>query len=311
MKISVLIATRNRLSDLRFVLNRYRTQTYKNFEIVIIDNGSTDGTKEALPLEFPEVKYFWLPENFDIRALNIALNFSDGEIIWRCDSDSYPDNDDCFERIISIFEKHESIDFVATELIELSRGGVPIQWYPLEVDKLNTPDDGYKSNVFLGGGTAIRRRVFDKIGGFWEFGFEESDFAFRAIIEGFNIRYFPNIKTLHIGSISDRNREDRWIQMSKQYVRLQSKFFPLPIAIYRTLVAIVFQMLEGILKLFSPLAWLECLFSMCAASFRAFRKERCIIPREKLYDITLGRGFFTNYINYWKYVIKNKSTHRK
>ncbi|MGB9912616.1 MAG: glycosyltransferase family 2 protein, partial [Candidatus Kapaibacteriota bacterium] len=219
MKISVVIATRNRKDDLIRTLQAYRNQNYPDKEIIVVDNCSTDGTKETIPSLFPDVKYYWLPENFDIRSIILGVHWSSGDIIWRCDSDSFPESNDAFERVVEIFTKYPEIDIIATEDVEVRRGYQVWEWYPLKIDRNNIPDTGFVSNGFCGTGAAIRRKVFDKIGGFDGFGYEEYDFSARAIVAGFNIRYFPNIRTLHFASTTERDVAYRWLCTCEQFVR--------------------------------------------------------------------------------------------
>ena len=187
MKISVVIITRNREEDVRRSLEGYLRQTYQNKEIIVIDNASTDGTRAMMKNEYPNIQYMWLPDNFDIRTINIGVELSTGDVIWRTDSDSYPESEFAFEQAVEIFKNNPNIDIIATEDIEVRKNHQPWDWYPLPIDKNNIPSDGFKANFFPGTGAAIKRKVFDKIGGFWEFGFEELDFCTRAIVAGFNV----------------------------------------------------------------------------------------------------------------------------
>ena len=191
MKISVVIAANNRKNDLETVLPGFLSQSFRNFEIIVVDNGSTDGTDTMIKERFPEVKYIFLPDNFDIRSINIGVNAASGDIIWRTDSDSHPASVDEFQKVVDIFTSFPEIDIIATAEIQVHNDNKIWDWYPLEHDLDNVPKYGYLSNTFVGTGAAIRRRVFDKIGGFWGFGFEELDFSTRAIAAGFHIRYFP------------------------------------------------------------------------------------------------------------------------
>jgi len=288
MKVSVIIVTRDRKDDMRVTLDAYKKQTYENKEIIVIDNESTDGTREMMAEEYPEIKYLWLPDNFDIRAINLGIEMSDGDIIWRTDSDSNPESDDAFEKTVKIFEENPDIHVIATEDIEVRRGMEPWDWYPINVDKTNVPSDGFKSHCFPGTGAAIRRSVYDKIGGFWGFGFEEMDFCTRAIAADFNVRYFPNIRTLHYASPNDRNSPNRWVLISKQYIRYHWRYFPFWIALGRTTQIYIFQMIQGALQRLPISALIEGAFGMLEVAFSTYRNERDVVPEDKIEDITLG-----------------------
>lgn len=57
-KTSVIIPTFNRKSELRECLNSIYKQDYAIFEVLIFDNGSTDGTKEMIRNKYPNVRLF-------------------------------------------------------------------------------------------------------------------------------------------------------------------------------------------------------------------------------------------------------------
>lgn len=311
MKISVIIVTRNRIEDLRNTLISYMGQTYEDKEIIVVDNGSDDGTIEMMRDEFPLIDYTWLPDNFDIRSLNIAVHRSKGDILWRTDDDSYPESPDAFKQICEIFQKHPDIDIVCSEDIEVRDNNKIWEWYPLEVDKVNIPEKGYQSNIFPGTGAGIRRKVFDKVGGFWEFGFEELDFCTRAILAGFNIRYFPNIRTLHFASRSNRIADDRWVKINKQLIRYQWKFMPFSKAFGRSIVFFITATIEAIYKKIRPASYFEGIFGMLSVAFMAYRNERTVVPQSLMYDVTLGKSAFRSQFLFYKSVITRKLFKKK
>ncbi len=306
MKISVVIITHNRIEDLKRTIPAFLSQTYENKEIILVDNASKDGTSEWIKKEFPDVKYMWLPDNFDIRAINIGIELSDGDVIWRTDDDSYPEDTNTFQQIVDIFHKNDDVHVIATEDVEVRQNYRVWDWYPLEVDKTNVPDNGFPSNVFPGTGAAIRRKVYDEIGGFWEFGFEELDFCTRAIVAGYNVRYFPNIRTLHWASPGGRQSGPRWVKVSKQFIRYQWKYFPFMMALSRFIQIYFFQLTVAVLQRIPFTAFMEGAFGMIATMFGTYRDERVVVPKDKIKDITLGVSIGKNQRQYFVDVIKKK-----
>lgn len=306
MKISVIIVTHNRKEELKNTIQAFLNQKYENKEIIVIDNCSQDGTKEEIPILYPNIAYYWLPENFDIRSFNIGLQYATGEIIWRTDDDSYPHQTDTFDRIIEILSKYPEIDIIALEQLLANRNNKPWEWYPYKIDKTNVPPDGYKSNYFCGCGAVIRRKVFDTIGGFWEFGFEELDFCTRAIMAGFNIRYYPNLAFLHFATPVARQNADRWIQLSKQYIRYNWRYFPLIRAFGRSILLFIFQSMVALSSRVGIKAYFEGILSMKAVSLHTIRKERNPVPKDKIKDITLGTSLFKSQMKYFKNAIQNR-----
>jgi glycosyltransferase involved in cell wall biosynthesis len=85
---SVIIPTYNRSSILRKTINSVLIQTFKNFEVIIIDDGSTDNTKELVEsIEDPRVKYIYQTNKERSAARNNGIRNSNGQYICFLDSD--------------------------------------------------------------------------------------------------------------------------------------------------------------------------------------------------------------------------------
>ncbi len=87
MKISVIIPTYNRKHTLQRAIDSVLAQTFKPYEIIIVDDGSKDGTKEWLLLNYPSVQYIHQPNNGVSSARNKGIQISQGSWIALLDSD--------------------------------------------------------------------------------------------------------------------------------------------------------------------------------------------------------------------------------
>ena len=87
MKISVIIPTYNRKHTLQRAIDSVLAQTFKPFEIIIVDDGSKDGTKEWLLQNYPSVQYIHQPNNGVSSARNKGIQVSQGSWIALLDSD--------------------------------------------------------------------------------------------------------------------------------------------------------------------------------------------------------------------------------
>jgi GT2 family glycosyltransferase len=305
MKISVIIATKNRKVDLKNTIIAFKNQTYENKEIIVIDNASDDGTKEMMRQDFPEIQYMWLPDNIDILAQNIGISISNGDIIWRTDDDSYPEDVQAFEKVVQIFQNNSEIDIIATEDIEVRSGNLVYQWYPLPIDKNNIPDEGFVSNRFHGTGAAIKKEVFSKVGGFWEFGHEELEFSTQAIKAGFNIRYFPNIRVLHFSIPGGRNYSIRWLKLTNQLVRYYFKHFPLSSALIRSYMYVLFDFSTALFRGVKISALIENFFRVHATAIHTYREEYSPMDKETIEKVTLGISAFSEIKNFTAHILKS------
>lgn len=87
MKISVIIPTYNRKHTLQRAIDSVLVQTFKPFEIIIVDDGSEDGTREWLLQNYPSVQYIHQPNNGVSSARNKGIQISQGSWIALLDSD--------------------------------------------------------------------------------------------------------------------------------------------------------------------------------------------------------------------------------
>jgi len=91
--ISVCIPTYNREHFLKETLDSVFAQTYKDFEVVIVDDGSTDGTKRMIEKNGYNVHYYWQKNAGDANARNKLIELANGKYNSFLDSDDllYPD----------------------------------------------------------------------------------------------------------------------------------------------------------------------------------------------------------------------------
>jgi len=103
MKFTVLTATFNRVATLPAVFDSLRAQTFRDFEWMIVDDGSTDGTRELVAgwtSWFP-IRYIWKPRGGKHRALNLGVTQAQGEFIFIVDSD-----DRCLPHTLARWDFH-------------------------------------------------------------------------------------------------------------------------------------------------------------------------------------------------------------
>ena len=87
-KVSVIVPTYNRADRLERALNSIVSQTCQDFELIVVDDGSTDKTYQLMK-SFPKAQYFYIKKNSGVsKARNVGLAFAKGELICFLDSDN-------------------------------------------------------------------------------------------------------------------------------------------------------------------------------------------------------------------------------
>ncbi len=85
---SVVIPTYNRAGFILKTIQSVLAQTYQNFEIIIVDDGSTDNTEEVIkPFLSSKIKYFKIPNSERAAARNYGMKRTSGDYITFLDSD--------------------------------------------------------------------------------------------------------------------------------------------------------------------------------------------------------------------------------
>jgi len=304
MKISVIIVVYNRKDIIEKAINSYLQQSYPNIEIIVIDNASSDGSDEIIKKYEDKITSIKNEKNIYMQAFDQGLALSCGDIIWRTDDDAVLPDNDFFARLISKFHENENIDLLACEVIEMTTGKL-IQFHRFPYEK-SMASKGIKTFCFSGAAVAIKKKVFDNIGTFWGFGFEEKEFATRAIISGFNLYYFPDLIVEHYGKGIKNANPERWKVMTRQHIRYHIKYFPLFFAFRRTLIISFFHILYAILNRFKIGDILSGIKLIFQTIITTYKQERIVVKSRDIYKITLGESLFSSYFCIYKNGIINR-----
>ncbi len=109
-EVSIIIPAFNRKNELRKCLESIYRQDYQNFEILIIDNGSTDGTREMILGQYPRVRLFSNRKNlYACKTRNFGISQCVGPYVWFLDSDVIIVKADCLSTMMKLIKTDETI----------------------------------------------------------------------------------------------------------------------------------------------------------------------------------------------------------
>jgi len=212
-KVSVIVPTYNRKSLLPETLDSILGQTYDNYEIVIVDDGSSDGTKEVIDkyieLNPDKIKYYYRNNGGCAAALNLGLDRVTGNYICVLgDDDIYEPGK--LEIQAMILDKNPGIDFVYSDSYIFNgdeRDRLLLTRVPRKTDNL-AYDHFFNTNLFIPA-MLFRKEIFSKLRFDESLRFnEDSDLTIRVAL---NYRgYYSNCPSLRIRKHRSQKSKNRW-----------------------------------------------------------------------------------------------------
>jgi GT2 family glycosyltransferase len=201
---TIAISTRNRRDELRRALRSALAQQ-PGFDVLVIDDGSTDGTAEMVRSEFPGVRFERADESLGyIAQRNRAARLSSADVVVSIDDDAVFSENDLVARTLAEFSDAR-IGAVAIPFVNVNTSADVLQ---------RAPDDArcWITGSFTGTAYAVRRELFLDLGGFREVLVhqgEEGDFCIRMLDAGYFVRLGSSAPILHYESPRrDRRRMD-------------------------------------------------------------------------------------------------------
>ena len=129
MKVSIIIPTYNDEKTIAETLDSVVSQTYDDYEVIIVDDGSTDNTSEVVKdyinkLESKEKIKYIFQENMDqLNAIINGLKYVSGEYIFILHSDDLIFDEKSIENCVRYMELHPDVDSIISDLTIINESG--------------------------------------------------------------------------------------------------------------------------------------------------------------------------------------------
>ena len=209
--ISVVILNFNGKRYLEACLTSVLSQTFKDFEVIVVDNGSSDGSAEYLETHFPLVNVVKNKKNLGFaEGTNTGIRQARGEYILTLNNDTQMYNRflECLEQVM---KSDKSVGMCAPKMLfydgRINSAGICLSRSGAAWDRgMSEPDTGQydsQEEVFgpCAGAALYRKEMLDEIGLFDEDFFlymEDVDLAFRGRLAGWKCIYVPDAKVHHV-----------------------------------------------------------------------------------------------------------------
>ena len=224
MEVSVIIPNFNGIAFLDTVLNSLEGQSMNDFEVILVDNGSTDGSCSFAAANYPWVHILELSDNFGFcRAVNEGIRASKAPYVLLLNNDTEV-TENFVEEMLDAIKRHRNA---------FSCGARMVQYH--DRDRLDDAGNYYcalgwsfargrgrdihafekEEKIFAAcaGAAIYRKKILDQIGLFDEEHFaylEDVDIGYRARIYGYENWYAPEAVVYHVGSGTSGSRYNQF-----------------------------------------------------------------------------------------------------
>lgn len=250
MDVSIILVSYNTKDILRTALEKVYRHTHKlDFEVIVVDNASHDGSADMVAAEFPQVQLIRHDKNAGFAAgNNLGIQIARGRHILLLNSDAYVFQDSVLDSF-RYMEAHPDVGIMGAQLMcedgspQPSSRPFPSPWQKLRVlsgvesrhpsyetyyNYYNGSEDGSPEPRITGWvpGTyfMIRREVLEKIGGLDErffMYFEEVDYCLRATKAGWKVVFNPQVSIIHLGGQSSLATDKEVSRTGRQLVDIR------------------------------------------------------------------------------------------
>ena len=213
-RVAVVVITHQRREELLLALDRL-VSLPEQPHVVVVDNGSTDGTADAVRRQFPQVELVASPENLGAVGRNIGVARLTTPYVAFCDDDTWWEPGS-LRAAADVLDAHPRLAVVTARIVVEPSGTED----PIVAELRDSPVHGASwlpgpaLGSFLAGASVVRRDAFAEVGGFSErlwLGGEEELMAGDLAATGWELCYLPQLTVHHRASQvreSHRRRRD-------------------------------------------------------------------------------------------------------
>lgn len=250
MDVSVIIVNWNTKKHLRVCLESLYSQTEGiEFEVIVVDNGSDDGSTEIVKNEFPEVVLIPNSENKGYAAANNqGIAIAKGRHILLLNSDTLV-LDNVVDKVVKFADKHDKVAVVGCRILNPDKSLQPSCFmFPSILNLFLSsfylyhlfPNNKFfgrerlswwdwrecrEVDVVAGCFMLVKREAIEQVGMMddcYFMYFEESDWCYRFKKAGWKILFTPGAEIIHLGGASTRQASS---EMLLQYTKSMLLFF--------------------------------------------------------------------------------------
>lgn len=301
IEISVIIPNWNGIDFLPYCLNSLRDQTFKEFEIIVVDNGSTDGSADFISRNYSNIKLVKFKKNRGFsKAVNEGIRVAKGKYLLLLNNDVEADPE-LIKNLHSVvlnkganFCACRMMNFYNRDIIDGAGDGYTregkafrIGWGEKSGNKFNKVKGVFGA---CAGASFYKRELFEEVGLFDVDFFayqEDTDWNFRANLMGFKCLYIPNAVVFHVGSSTTGSLINNFTVFYnvRNMINVIIKNMPTPLLL-KSLPRILWGQIKTFVRMCFiegyPMAYSKGIFSAVRLLHKTLRKRREIQRNKKI-----------------------------
>tara|TARA_Y100000590_G_scaffold348924_1_gene400187 strand:- start:789 stop:1787 length:999 start_codon:yes stop_codon:yes gene_type:complete len=246
-KISIIIVNYNGKELLQKCLESLFKTDYENFEVILVDNNSTDGSIEFVTKNYPKIIVIKLDSNKGFaEPNNVGAKIAKGEHLLFLNNDTVTTSNFISE-MVKVLQKDEQVAICQSLLLrpngDVDSSGDFIDKIGIVYNSKTKIDQIKEVSSARGACMMIRKKIFDKLGGFDEkffFSFEDVDLGWRSWILGYKVVIAPNSIVYHsVGKTSSKLKSEAAFHGLKNQLAMKITNFE-PKFVFRSLLLFFF-----------------------------------------------------------------------
>ena len=216
--VSVIIVNWNARDQLRECLQSIRVSSYSKIEVLVLDNGSIDGSLEMLRADYPLVEIIENHQNLSFaEASNAGILSARGEFLFLVNNDARVDPE-CIKTLVKVAHSDQRIGVLGCK-VYLARSGVKVlehaggviypSGYTTNFGYLETDSGQYDRlrdvDYVVGAALMVTRSTIKSVGlldPIFGLYYEETDLCYRARKAGFRVVYVPDAVVHHLQAMT-------------------------------------------------------------------------------------------------------------
>ena len=231
LKVSIVVPNWNGMKFVGMCLDSLAQLDFEGHEVIVVDNGSIDGSREMIEEQYPWVRLLKMPDNMGFAiACNEGIKASNAEYIVLLNNDIEV-TPDWLKELYEGMQRHPECGMGTTKMMFLDNRDVFYNTGDLfhswsagggrgqgEKDTGQYEEEDYVFGACAGAGI-YRREFFNQVGLFDEDFFifaEDVDINMRGQLKGLKAVYLPKAKVYHIGTATVGLYSDRYVYLCKR-----------------------------------------------------------------------------------------------